>query len=285
VGLHESRFIRPLPADCLDRQGQWGRGLSGLHTRKQRDVALKRLHPQFAADERFRARFFKHCSRAARLTEAHIIPIHDFGEIDGNLFVDMRLIKGGNLADALAAAGHFSPEHAGEVVRQVAGALDATHAAGIVHRNVKRSNVLVGTDEPSLHCYLADFGVDAELASPTATGGLIGRYDHIRAGAVARQARRPPRGCVRAGVPALRAPDWHATVSTRRNGGEDPRGPELRAPTRIRARCRHPADARYGHRPRHGERSSRPLLERRRAGGGRSLCGLRESRRLACRGP
>jgi tRNA A-37 threonylcarbamoyl transferase component Bud32 len=163
-------------------------GMGEVHraydTRRQRTVALKRLRAEFIADEKFRGRFLKECRRAARLTQAHVIPIHDFGEIDGRLYLDMRLIEGDNLAEAVTAEGHFSPERAVEVVGQIAGALDAAHAAGIVHRDVKPSNVLVESRGPSMHCYLADFGVagaigDTGGVSGTATGGMLGTYDYI----------------------------------------------------------------------------------------------------------
>jgi Protein kinase domain len=170
-------------------RGLIGRGGMGeVHraydTRRQRTVALKQLRVEFIADDRFRERFLKECRRAARLTQAHVIPIHDFGEIDGRLYLDMRLIEGHNLAEAVAAAGPFPPERAVEIVGQIAGALDAAHAAGIVHRDVKPANVLVETHGPSMHCYLTDFGVagaigDTGGVSGTATGGVLGTYDYI----------------------------------------------------------------------------------------------------------
>ena len=174
----------PYQLIALIGRGGMGEVYRAYDTRRQRTVALKRLRPQFVADEKFRGRFLKECQRAARLTQAHVIPIHDFGEIDGRLYLDMRLIEGNNVAEALESAGRFAPEHAVEIVRQVAGALDAAHAAGIVHRDVKPSNVLIGANEPTLHCYLADFGVagaigDTGGASATVTGGVLGTYDYI----------------------------------------------------------------------------------------------------------
>ena len=174
----------PYQLIALIGRGGMGEVYRAYDTRRQRTVALKRLRPQFVADEKFRGRFLKECQRAARLMQAHVIPIHDFGEIDGRLYLDMRLIEGNNVAEALESAGRFAPEHAVEIVRQVAGALDAAHTAGIVHRDVKPSNVLIGANEPTLHCYLADFGVagaigDTGGASATVTGGVLGTYDYI----------------------------------------------------------------------------------------------------------
>src|SRR3712207_9317245 len=81
-------------------------------------VALKRLRPEFVADERLRARFLSECRRAAQLTEAHVIPIHDFGEIEGRLYLDMRLANGTDLREVLAAQGPMTPGHAVAVIGQ-----------------------------------------------------------------------------------------------------------------------------------------------------------------------
>ncbi|MBW8709606.1 MAG: serine/threonine protein kinase, partial [Mycobacterium sp.] len=161
-------------------------GMGEVHraydTVRQRTVALKRLRPELAGDERFRQRFLSECRRAAQLTEAHVIPIHDFGEIDGRLYLDMRLIQGDDLEKVLAAQGPLAPDRAVSVVTQVAAALDAAHAAGIVHRDVKPSNVLLATDGTALHCYLVDFGVAAAIGgsgSHTTTGTTVGTMDYI----------------------------------------------------------------------------------------------------------
>ena len=98
------------PYQLRDLIGRGGMGevYRAYDTRRQRTVALKRLRPEFVADEKFRGRFLKECRRAARLTQAHVIPIHDFGEIDGRLYLDMRLIEGDNLAEAVIAAGYLA---------------------------------------------------------------------------------------------------------------------------------------------------------------------------------
>lgn len=161
-------------------------GMGEVHrahdTVRQRTVALKRLRPEFAADERFRARFVRECRQAAQLVQPHVVPIHDFGEIDGRLYLDMQLIQGDNLEQILRRHGPLAPDRAVTVVTQVAAALDAAHAAGLMHRDVKPSNVLLSAGGPELHCYLADFGVAAAIrggGSLTATGTTVGTMDYI----------------------------------------------------------------------------------------------------------
>ncbi|MGR6963349.1 DUF6777 domain-containing protein [Geodermatophilus sp. URMC 61] len=147
-----------------------------------RMVALKRLRPEFVADERLRARFLSECRRAAQLTEAHVIPIHDFGEIEGRLYLDMRLVDGEDLGEVLAAQGPMTPARAVAVIGQVAAALDAAHGAGLVHRDVKPSNVLLADDGHGPHCYLADFGVVAAVGGSrrhTTAGTTVGTIDYI----------------------------------------------------------------------------------------------------------
>ena len=168
-------------------QGLLGRGGMGeVHrahdTVRERMVALKRLRPEFVADERFRARFLSECRRAAQLTEAHVIPIHDFGAIEGRLYLDMRLVDGKDLGEVLAARGPMTPVRAVAVIGQVAAALDAAHGAGLVHRDLKPSNVLLADDGHGLHCYLADFGVAAAMGGSgphTTTGTTVGTIDYI----------------------------------------------------------------------------------------------------------
>ncbi|KXP11467.1 hypothetical protein AXK57_09080 [Tsukamurella pulmonis] len=141
-------------------------------TRKDRDVALKLLHAGFAQDPGFRERFTHESQTAARLSEPHVIPIHDYGEIDGTLFLDMRLVDGSNLAE-LVAAGALPPERAVDLVVQVASALDSAHLTGLVHRDVKPANIQV---TPQGFAYLLDFGLvvvgDAERL--TSAGLFIG---------------------------------------------------------------------------------------------------------------
>ncbi|MEV0679081.1 serine/threonine-protein kinase [Actinosynnema sp. NPDC050436] len=157
-------------------------GMGEVHrahdTAHDRVVALKRLSPALD-DEEYRARFRREARIVARLREPHVIPIHAYGEIDGRLYLDMRLVEGQDLGE-LAAAGPLSPERAVRIVAQVAGALDAAHADGVVHRDVKPSNVLVTPDD---FAYLVDFGIARDLlprgADATASGVLVGTLDYM----------------------------------------------------------------------------------------------------------
>jgi serine/threonine protein kinase len=134
-------------------------------TVKGRTVALKVLIPELAADRAFQDRFRRESKRAARLSEPHIIPIHDYGQIDGRLFIDMRLVEGTDLATLLDRDGPMPPPAAAWITAQIAAALDAAHAGGLVHRDVKPSNVLItGQGKSMPFAYLIDFGI-ARLVS------------------------------------------------------------------------------------------------------------------------
>jgi serine/threonine-protein kinase len=146
-------------------------------SRRQRTVALKLLPTWLSNDSSYRERFRRESFTAAGLSSPHVIPIHDFGEVAGRLFIDMRLINGSDLASRLAE-GPFEPGRAVEVLRQVGDALTDAHRHGIVHRDVKPSNILL-TD--SDFAYLVDFGIaraggDAPL---TETGTTVGTFGYM----------------------------------------------------------------------------------------------------------
>ena len=150
-----------------------GRGGMGVvyrayDTVKARTVALKVLTPELAADPVYRERFRRESRRAARLSEPHIIPIHDYGQIDGRLYIDMRLVQGTDLSTMLERDGPLPPNGAAWIIAQVASALDAAHAEGLVHRDVKPSNVLITGRIQSLpFAYLIDFGIARSVGSVT----------------------------------------------------------------------------------------------------------------------
>ena len=164
-----------------------GRGGMGVvyrayDTVKGRTVALKVLIPELAADRAFQDRFRRESKRAARLSEPHIIPIHDFGQIDGQLFIDMRLVEGTDLAALLERDGPLPPPAAAWIIAQVAAALDAAHADGLVHRDVKPSNVLItGHGQSMPFAYLIDFGIARVTTNATmSTGsGTIGTVAYM----------------------------------------------------------------------------------------------------------
>lgn len=153
--------------------GGMGEVYRAYDTRKGRMVALKLLRPEMAADPVFQERFRRESRLAARLQEPHVIPVHDFGEIDGVLFIDMRLVDGRSLKDLLSERGALDPAQAAGITAQVASALDAAHADGLVHRDVKPENALLTQDG---FAYLVDFGLARAHGDPsvTAAGPLIG---------------------------------------------------------------------------------------------------------------
>jgi serine/threonine-protein kinase len=160
----------PYRLEKLIGRGGMGEIYRAFDTVRQRTVAVKRLPAQLTDDADFQARFRRESQLAARLAAPHIIPIHDFGEIDGRLFIDMRLVTGADLAAVLAEDGPLPPTRAVDIVSQVALALDAAHAEGLVHRDVKPSNVLITGDQDFV--YLVDFGIARALGGTalTATG-------------------------------------------------------------------------------------------------------------------
>ncbi len=164
-----------------------GRGGMGVvyrafDTGKGRTVALKVLIPELAADRAFQDRFRRESKRAARLSEPHIIPIHDYGQIDGRLFIDMRLVDGIDLATLLDRDGPMPPAAAAWITAQVASALDAAHADGLIHRDVKPSNVLItGHGKSMPFAYLIDFGIARVIrsASLSTSSGTIGTVAYM----------------------------------------------------------------------------------------------------------
>ncbi|MFD0200542.1 MULTISPECIES: serine/threonine-protein kinase [Saccharothrix] len=160
--------------------GQGGMGVvhRAYDTVNDRVVALKRLSAS-ATDHEYRARFQRESRIAAALRHPNVVPVNDFGEVDGHLFLDMMLVEGTDLRRALGA-GEVDPVRAFGILAQVAAALDAAHERGLVHRDVKPSNILVTADD---HAYLADFGIARET-SPEATaltrsGDLVGSWDYL----------------------------------------------------------------------------------------------------------
>jgi serine/threonine-protein kinase len=142
-----------------------------------RTVALKIIKSEYANDRNYRMRFERESHAAATLQEPHVIPIHGFGEIDGSLFIDMRLVRGTDL-QSLLKNGPLDPQRAVAIIAQIASALDAAHAEGLVHRDVKPQNIIV---TPADFAYLVDFGI-AEVVGDTRLtvfGAQIGSWAYM----------------------------------------------------------------------------------------------------------
>src|SRR5246127_2695534 len=154
-----------------------GEAWRAYDTTIKRRGALKLRPPSFADDPVFQERFRREAHAAAALDEPHVVPIHDFGEIDGQLYVTMRLIKGRDLQTVLRD-GPLSPARAVAIIEQVAQAVYAAHRVGLVHRDIKPSNVLLGDND---FAYLIDFGIARAAGDTglTSTGATIGTWSYM----------------------------------------------------------------------------------------------------------
>jgi serine/threonine-protein kinase len=177
-GSRVGSWFGPYRLTRLLGRGGMGEVYEAEDTRKGRVVALKLISPQFSDDPMFRARMQREAGAAGRLTEPHVVPIHDYGEINGQLYLDMRLIDGESLANTLKRTGPMSAPRAVAIVRQIAAALDAAHANGVTHRDVKPENILITGDD---FAYLVDFGIARAATDPglTQTGTALGTYKYM----------------------------------------------------------------------------------------------------------
>jgi serine/threonine-protein kinase len=171
-----SSDVGPYRLDGLLGRGGMGEVHRAWDTRRRRWVALKLLDARTGEDPDYRRRFRREAEVAARLSEPHVVPVHDYGEIDGRLFLDMRLVDGQDLA-ALLREGPLGATRTLTLLTHVAAALDAAHAAGLVHRDVKPSNVLVA---PGDFAYVADFGLVHDRRDVSTAGAdVLGTLDYM----------------------------------------------------------------------------------------------------------
>ena len=167
--------------------GRGGMGVVYLaeDTGLERHVAVKVLAPQFSADSSFRSRFERKSRLAASLDHPNVVPVYEAGEIDGVLFIAMRYVDGPDLRTVLDREGRFDVGRAIGISAQLASALDAAHAHGLIHRDVKPGNVLLAAgygSDGGEHVYLSDFGLTKRSASKsglTQLGQLVGTIDYI----------------------------------------------------------------------------------------------------------
>jgi ABC-type branched-subunit amino acid transport system substrate-binding protein/predicted Ser/Thr protein kinase len=143
----------------------------------ERPVALKLIAPELAQDQQFRARFLREPKLAASLDHPNVIPIYEAGEDEGQLYLVMRYVEGTDLKTTLERDGKLASDRTIELLAQVAGALDAAHERGLVHRDVKPGNVLI---DRSGHVYLTDFGITKQTGEDsTETGSVVGTLDYL----------------------------------------------------------------------------------------------------------
>ncbi|MCV7226703.1 bifunctional serine/threonine-protein kinase/transporter substrate-binding domain-containing protein [Mycolicibacterium komossense] len=167
--------------ELLELLGRGGMGqvFRAHDTVTDRVVALKVLPAHVVGDPVFQERFRREAHAAAGLSDPHVVPIHGYGEIDGQLYLDMRLIDGEDLGSALAAAGGpFPPERAVKIVEQVASALESAHSVGLVHRDVKPSNIFLAARD---FVYLIDFGIARTTSQTglTSAGSTLGTMAYM----------------------------------------------------------------------------------------------------------
>lgn len=157
-------------------RGGMGEVWRAVDVRKDREIALKVLGAWLGGDEDFAKRFKREAALVARLNAPNIIPVHDYGEIDGRLFIDMPLVDGIDLSELIGRDGPLPVGRVVDIVGQVANALTAAHRAGLEHRDVKPSNILVSDNGGRDHAYLIDFGISraADGTRISHSGAVIG---------------------------------------------------------------------------------------------------------------
>ncbi len=163
--------------------GRGGMGVvyRALQVALDRTVALKLVAPELAADDNFRERFERESKVLASIDHPNVIPVFEAGEAEGQLFISMRWVEGTDLSHVVAGAP-LPPQRAVDLVDKVAGALDAAHARGLVHRDVKPGNVLIEPGEGPERVFLTDFGLSKRVgsdASLTGTGQWVGTLDYV----------------------------------------------------------------------------------------------------------
>lgn len=183
--MHDERVGTSLGGFRIDAKiGEGGMGV--VYRAEQlallRPVALKLIAREFANDAAFRERFERESRLAASIDHPNVVPVFEAGEVDGLLFIAMRCVEGSDLRAVIESEGRLVPGRAADLTRQIAAALDAAHAKGLVHRDVKPANVLVTGGPGEEHAYLTDFGLSKRASSQsgaTKTGEWMGTVDYV----------------------------------------------------------------------------------------------------------
>jgi serine/threonine-protein kinase len=166
----------------LSRVGRGGMSVVylALDRRTGNRVALKLLSPELAENEEFRERFLRESRISLSIEHPHIVPVYEAGEESGNLYIAMRYVAGQHLGELVRTQGRMELERTADILQRVAGALDAAHEEGLVHRDVKPGNILLGAHADEV--YLGDFGLTKKALSAggfTATGQMVGTIDYV----------------------------------------------------------------------------------------------------------
>jgi serine/threonine protein kinase len=168
--------------DAIAGRGGMGVVYKATHLALDRVVALKLIAPEISGDAQFRERFKQESMTAAALDHSNVVPIYDAGEEHGQLYVTMRHVPGTDLRALIEQSGALPPAEAASIIAQIAGALDAAHERGLVHRDVKPGNILIEDRGGRRHAFLTDFGLTKHAASDsgmTKTGMFVGTLDYI----------------------------------------------------------------------------------------------------------
>jgi serine/threonine protein kinase/tetratricopeptide (TPR) repeat protein len=156
-------------------EGGMGKVYKAHDSDLDRTVALKLVRPELAKDASSLQRFKQELLLASRISHRNILRIHDLGEADGVKFISMAFVQGMDLHDLIAKQGRLPTQRAVNIAKQLAGALEAAHAEGVVHRDLKPRNVLIDVDD---HIYVSDFGLakslDADKTGMTRVGEVLG---------------------------------------------------------------------------------------------------------------
>lgn len=167
--------------------GVAGRGAMGTvfrahHLKLDREVALKVIAPELSEDREFRIRFQREYEAEVSIRHPNVVRVYGAGAKNGRLYVTMQYVNGSDLAKLLAGGRRLPPAYAARLIAQVADALDAAHAVGIVHRDVKPANILIEGEGDAARCILTDFGlmknVNASAAPLTQAGSFLGSCDY-----------------------------------------------------------------------------------------------------------
>jgi serine/threonine protein kinase len=182
MGLEAGTVVGGYRIESFVARGGMGVVYSATQLALQRTVALKLVAPELAHDQAFRERFKREAQLAASLDHPNILPVYEAGEADGVLFLAMRYVVGTDLDSLIRRERVLRPDRAVAIVNQIASALDAAHARGLVHRDVKPGNILIANEYGQERAYLTDFGLtksSTATANLTRTGDMVGTVDYV----------------------------------------------------------------------------------------------------------